>query len=97
MWFGNKIVPNANIPVEVKTFIQALKIPEGSEPADIELTSASIQTKFDIYEGTFFGARTKFDILDVDDNEIFKQNFDASNTDIVDLTIIKLQFQIISL
>ena len=81
-----KFVPNANIPVEVKTFIQALKVPEGSDPADIELTSASIQTKFDIYEGTFFGARTSFPILDVDSNEIFKQNFDASDTDIVDLT-----------
>ena len=81
-----KFVPNANIPVEVKTFIQALKVPEGSDPADIELTSASIQTKFDIYEGTFFGARTGFPILDVDSNEIFKQNFDASDTNIVDLT-----------
>ena len=45
-----------------------------------------IQTKFDVYEGTFFGARTKFPILDVNDNEIFKVNFDGSDSDIVDLT-----------
>ena len=51
-------VPNANIPVEVKTFIHALKVVEdSSKTEDIELQSASIQSKFDVYEGTFFGAR----------------------------------------
>ena len=79
-------VPNANIPVEVKTFIHALKVVEdSSKTADIELQSASIQSKFDIYEGTFFGARTGFPILN-NGNEIFKSNFNAADTDIVDLT-----------
>ena len=44
---------------------------------DIELQSASIQTKFDVYEGTFFGAKTKFPILN-ENNEIFKKDFDGS-------------------
>ena len=82
-----KFVPNANIPVEVKTVIHALKVTEtSSAPTSVELNAASIQSKFDVYEGTFFGARTKFPILDVNDNEIFKVNFDGSDTDIVDLT-----------
>ena len=82
-----KFVPNANIPVEVKTVIHALKVTEtSSAPTSVDLNAATIQTKFDVYEGTFFGARTKFPILDVNDNEIFKVNFDGSDSDIVDLT-----------
>ncbi len=80
-----KYVPNANIPVEVKTFIHALKVVEDSSTAKIELNSASIQSKFDIYEGTFFGARTGFAIKN-EGNEIFKQNFDGSSSSIVDVT-----------
>ena len=59
---------------------------DSSKTEDIELQSASIQTKFDVYEGTFFGARTKFPIQNVNDNEIFKKDFDGSSTDIVNLT-----------
>ena len=54
---------------------------------DIELQSASIQTKFDVYEGTFFGARTKFPILD---ETIMKYSKKLTlmdlDTDIVNLT-----------
>jgi len=80
-----KYTPNANTAVEVKTFMHAIKVVEDSaKSTDIELQSASIQSKFDIYEGTFFGARTGFPIKN-DGNEIFKVNFDGSDSDIVSL------------
>ena len=78
-------VPNANTAVEVKTFIHALKSIEGTDPDEIELQSGSIQTKFDVYEGTFFGSKTKFPILN-ETNQIFKKDFDGSSTDIINTT-----------
>ena len=78
--------PAANKAVEVKTFIHALKVVgDNSKTADIELQSASIQTKFDVYEGTFFGSKTGFPILN-ETNQIFKKDFDGSSTDIVNIT-----------
>ena len=78
-------VPNANTAVEVKTFIHALKSIEGTDPNEIELQSGSIQTKFDVYEGTFFGSKTSFPILN-ETNQIFKKDFDGSSTDIISTT-----------
>ena len=79
-------VPNANIPVEVKTFMQSVKIIEdGSKPRDIELNSGSIKSRFDVYEGTFYAEKTEFPLKN-DDNEIFKKNFDGASSTIVDLT-----------
>ena len=80
-----KYTPNANTAVEVKTFIHALKVVEDNNPNQIELQSGSIQTKFDVYEGTFFGSRTNFPILN-ETNQVFKKDFDGSSTDIVNLT-----------
>ena len=71
--------------VEVKTFIHALKVHEDNNTNKIELQSGSIQTKFDVYEGTFFGSKTGFPILN-ETNQVFKKDFDGSSTDIVDLT-----------
>jgi len=78
-------VPNANTAVEVKTFIHALKVHEDNNTNKIELQSGSIQTKFDVYEGTFFGSKTSFPILN-ETNQVFKKDFDGSSTDIVNLT-----------
>jgi len=78
-------VPNANTAVEVKTFIHALKMHEDNNPTTIELQSASIQSKFDIYEGTFFGSKTGFPIEN-GGNEIFKKSFDGSSASVVNLS-----------
>ena len=55
------------------------------KPELIELNSGSIRSSFDVYEGTFYGARTEFDMLH-NGNEIFRKNFDGASTDVVNLT-----------
>ena len=78
--------PKANVGVKIKTFINALRVEENSaKPELIELNSGSIRSSFDVYEGTFYGARTEFECLH-NGNEIFRKNFDASSTDVVNLT-----------
>ena len=71
--------------LKLKHSYMLLKLLKDSNTPQIQLNSASIQSKFDVYEGTFFGARTGFPIQN-NGNEIFKQNFDGSSTEIVDLT-----------
>ena len=78
--------PKANVGVKIKTFINALRVEENSaKPELIELNSGSIRSSFDVYEGTFYGARTEFDMLH-NGNEIFRKNFDGASTDVVNLT-----------
>ena len=78
--------PPANTAVEVKTFVQALKVEENSADTNkIELNSGSIQSSWDVYGGTFYDKKTEFGILH-SGNQVFEKNFDGSDTDIVDLT-----------
>jgi len=78
--------PPANTAVEVKTFINALKVEENSaDPALVELQSGSIRSGFDIYDGTFYSKKTEFDILH-GGNEVFRRNFNAVDTEIISLT-----------
>ena len=72
--------PPANTAVEVKTFLNALKVEENSaDPALVELQSGSIRSGFDIYDGTFYSKKTEFDIL-YGGNQIFERNFNGTDT-----------------
>ena len=78
--------PPDNTAVEVKTFLNALKVEENSaDPALVELQSGSIRSGFDIYDGTFYSKKTEFDIL-YGGNQIFERSFNGTDTDIVNLT-----------
>ena len=80
------ITAPANTALEVKTFVQALKVVESSsDPQLIELNSGSVRSTWDVYGGTFYDKRTEFDIAH-DNNPIFRKNFDGTSTSVVDLT-----------
>ena len=78
--------PDANSAVEIKTFIQALKVEEDTlQPNEIELNSGSVRSTWDVYGGTFYDKKTEFDI-EHNGNPVFRKNFDGSSTDIINLT-----------
>ena len=80
------ITAPANTALEVKTFVQALKVEESSsDPKLIELNSGSVRSTWDVYGGTFYDKKTEFEIAH-SGNPIFKKDFDGTSTTIVDLT-----------
>ena len=78
--------PGGNYAIEVKTFMNVMRIEENSSrPAEIDFGTAAIRSGWNVYDGTFFGKRTEFDILH-NNNQVFKKDFNAVDTDVVDLT-----------
>ena len=81
-----QFTPTPNTAVEVKTFMQFLKIEEDRTKSNtIDLNGASIRSSWDVYGGTFYDQRTEFDLLH-GGNQVFERNFDGSDTDVVNLT-----------
>ena len=101
-------VPNAGIGVSITTFMNALRPEENTSllPSEAtrevggeavkDLTNASLESGFAIYEGTEVSIKRQF-ALENDGNPIFKKPYDGSSSEIVDLTNNTLTFQIISL
>jgi hypothetical protein len=72
-----QFTPTPNTAVEVKTFMQFLKIEEDRTKSNtIDLNGASIRSSWDVYGGTFYDQRTEFDLLH-GGNQVFERNFDG--------------------
>ena len=90
-------VPNAGIGVSITTFMNALRPEENTSllPAEAtretggeaikDLTNASLESGFAIYEGTEVSIKRQF-ALESDGNPIFKKPYDGSSTNVIDLT-----------
>ena len=90
-------VPNAGIGVSITTFMNALRPEENTSLLPTEatrevggeaikdLSNASLESGFAIYEGTEVSIKRQF-ALENDGNPIFKKPYDGSSSDIVDLT-----------
>jgi hypothetical protein len=77
--------PNPNIEVQVKSFMNALQIAdEASDITKIDLTNSSIVTDSNTYEGTERSIKKDFNIQHKTD-DIFRRNFDASDSQIVNV------------
>jgi hypothetical protein len=77
--------PNPNIQVQVKSFMNALQIAdEASDITEIDLTNSSIVTDNNTYEGTERSIKKDFNLQHKTD-DIFRRNFDGSDSQIVNI------------
>ena len=77
--------PNPNIQVQVKSFMNALQIAdEASDITEIDLTNSSIVTDSNTYEGTERSIKKDFNLQHKTD-DIFRRNFDGSDSQIVNI------------
>ena len=77
--------PNPNIEVQVKSFMNALQIAdEASDITEIDLTNSSIVTDSNTYEGTERSIKKDFNLQHKTD-DIFRRNFDGSDSQIVNI------------
>jgi len=77
--------PNPNIEVQVKSFMNALQIAdEASDITEIDLTNSSIVTDSNTYEGTERSIKKDFNLQHKND-DIFRRNFDGSDSQIVNV------------
>ena len=78
--------PNADIDVHVKTFINALSVDElRTEPGSKDLTCSELISEFSTYTGTLSSIKRDFE-LKHRTKEIFKRNFDGTDTNVVNTT-----------
>jgi len=78
--------PNADIDVHVKTFINALSVDElRTEPGSKDLTCSELISEFSTYTGTLSSVKRDFE-LKHRTKEIFKRNFDGTDTNVVNTT-----------
>ena len=77
--------PNPNIEVQVKSFMNALQIAdEASDITEIDLTNSSVVTDSNTYEGTERSIKKDFNLQHKTD-DIFRRNFDGSDSQIVNI------------
>ena len=84
MWTQLMFTPNADITTQVKIFMNAFQI-EDDEKSIIEFDNGSIETLYNLYEGTERSIKRAFNLTHKN-NEIFNKEFTGNDIQVVDAT-----------